>query len=226
VTEADHASEAIILEGLERLLPGVPVVSEERLGTEKPPALSGDFILVDPLDGTREFVNAFDEYTVNVALIAAGRPIAGVVSAPARGQLWRGIVGRGAERLRMNGEACSAPEPIRIRLWPQHGAIALISRSHQDAATAALLAKLPNVKQEACGSSLKFCRIAEGTADLYPRLGPTCEWDIAAGHAVLVAAGGIVTAPDGSELAYGRAGENFRVPGFIAWGDASKSGSV
>jgi len=89
VTEADHASEAVILEGLEHLLPGVPVVSEERLGTEQPPALGGSFILVDPLDGTREFVAGLDEYTVNVALISVGRPIAGIVSAPARGQLWR-----------------------------------------------------------------------------------------------------------------------------------------
>ncbi len=226
VTEADHASEAMILESLDRLLPGVPVVSEERLGAKAPPALSGSFILVDPLDGTREFVKGLDEYTVNVALIAAGRPIAGLVSAPARRQLWRGVVGRGAERLGMTDESYSAPEPIRTRAWPQHGAVALVSRSHQDAATTALLAKLANAEREACGSSLKFCRIAEGTADIYPRLGPTCEWDIGAGHAVLVAAGGGVTAPDGSELAYGRAADNFRVPGFIAWGDASKFGSV
>jgi 3'(2'), 5'-bisphosphate nucleotidase len=226
VTEADHASEAILLEGVERLLPSVPAVSEERLGTEAPPALSGSFILVDPLDGTREFLKGLDEYTVNLALIAADRPIAGLISAPARGQLWRAVVGCGAERLRMTGESYSAPEPIHTRAWPQHGAVALVSRSHQDAATTALLAKLANVEREACGSSLKFCRIAEGTADIYPRLGPTCEWDIAAGHALLVAAGGGVTAPDGSELAYNRATDNFRVPGFIAWGDATKSGSV
>lgn len=226
VTEADHASEAVILEGLERLLPGIPVVSEERLATEQPPALSGSFILVDPLDGTREFVAGLDEYTVNIAVIAAGRPIAGIVSAPARGQLWRGIIDRGAERLRMTGEICSAPEPIRTRPWPQKGAVALVSRSHHDAATAALLAKLPNVESHACGSSLKFCRLAEGTADIYPRLGPTCEWDIAAGHALLVAAGGLVTAPNGSELAYGRASDNFRVPGFIGRGDPSRSATI
>jgi 3'(2'), 5'-bisphosphate nucleotidase len=226
VTDADHASEAIILEGLERLLPGIPVVSEERLGSQQPPALGGSFILVDPLDGTREFIAGLDEYTVNVALIAGGGPIAGIVSAPARGQLWRGIVGRGAQRLRMTGETCSRPEPIRTRPLPQDGAVALVSRSHQDAATAALLAKLPNVQREACGSSLKFCRLAEGTADIYPRLSPTCEWDIAGGHALVAAAAGLVTAPDESEIAYGRASDNFRVPGFIAWGDPSRSGTI
>jgi len=126
----------------------------------------------------------------------------------------------------LNGETCSAPEPIRTRPWPQHGAVALVSRSHQDAATTDLLTKLPNVESQACGSSLKFCRLAEGTADLYPRLGPTCEWDIAAGHALLVAAGGLVTAPNGSELEYGQVADNFRVPGFIAWGDPSRVGKI
>jgi 3'(2'), 5'-bisphosphate nucleotidase len=223
VTDADHASEAVILDGLAQLLPGVPVISEEKLGTERPPALSGSFILVDPLDGTREFIAGRDEYTVNVALIADGRPIAGIVSAPARGQLWRGIVGRGAERLGMDNENLSAPQPIHTRAWPQSGAVALVSRSHPDAATAALLARLPQTEAQPCGSSLKFCRIAEGAADLYPRLGPTSEWDIAAGHALVVAAGGKVSAPDGGELVYGRAPDNFRVPGFVAWGDPGKS---
>jgi 3'(2'), 5'-bisphosphate nucleotidase len=226
VTEADHASEAIILEGLERFLPGIPVVSEERLGSEPAPALSNSFVLVDPLDGTREFIAGSDEYTVNIALLLNGRPIAGLVSAPARGQLWRGIVGRGAERLRMQGDHLSTAEPIHTRPWRQQGAVALVSRSHLDSATTALLARLPGIEAQACGSSLKFCRIAEGAADVYPRLGPTSEWDIAAGHALVVAAGGGVTAPDASELAYGRALENFLVGGFIAWGDLNRTGSL
>jgi 3'(2'), 5'-bisphosphate nucleotidase len=225
VTDADHASEAIILEGLERLLPGTPVISEERLGSEAPPALAGNFVLVDPLDGTKEFVAGRDEYTVNVALLSAGRPIAGLVSCPARGLLWRGILGRGAERLRMDGENLSAAEPIHTRRWPQRGAVALVSRSHLDPGTTALLARLPATTAQACGSSLKFCRIAEGTADLYPRLGPTSEWDIAAGHALVIAAGGVVTAADGSELAYGRTPGSFLVPGFLAWGDPTRSGT-
>jgi 3'(2'), 5'-bisphosphate nucleotidase len=126
----------------------------------------------------------------------------------------------------MDGENLSEPEPIHTRHWPQRGAVALVSRSHRDAATTALLTKLPSLESQACGSSLKFCRIAEGTADIYPRLGPTSEWDIAARHALLVAAGGLVTAPDASALAYGRAADNFRVPGFVAWGDPSRRGTI
>jgi 3'(2'), 5'-bisphosphate nucleotidase len=123
----------------------------------------------------------------------------------------------------MDNENLSAPQPIHTRAWPQSGAVALVSRSHPDAATAALLACFPQTEAQPCGSSLKFCRIAEGTADVYPRLGPTSEWDIAAGHALVVAAGGKVSAPDGGELVYGRAPDNFRVPGFVAWGDPGKS---
>jgi 3'(2'), 5'-bisphosphate nucleotidase len=226
VTEADEVAEAIILEGLERLLPGVPVVSEERAGREGTPALAGHFVLVDPLDGTREFVAGRDEYTVNIGLIANGRPIAGLVSAPARGQLWRGIVGGGAERLSMQGQTLSDAQAIHARRWPENGAVALVSRSHLDAATTALLARLPLTDAQSCGSSLKFCRIADGTADIYPRLGPTSEWDIAAGHAIVLAAGGHVTAPDGSELIYGRTPGKFLVGGFIAWGDPEKSRSL
>jgi 3'(2'), 5'-bisphosphate nucleotidase len=226
VTDADCASEDIILEGLERLLPGTPAISEERLGREAPPALAESFILVDPLDGTREFVAGRDEYTVNVALVSNGRPIAGLVSAPALGWLWRGIEGRGAERLRMQGEHLSAAEPIHTRRWPSEGAVALVSRSHLDPATTALLARLPRTDAQPCGSSLKFCRIAEAAADVYPRLGSTSEWDIAAGHALLIGAGGAVTRPDGSELAYGLTRGNFRVGGFVAWGDPDRAGSL
>lgn len=226
VTAADEASEAEILEGLARLLPGVPVVSEEMAGKEAPPALGGSFILVDPLDGTKEFIAGRDEFTVNVAIVSGGAPIAGVISAPNRGELWRGVAGVKAERLRLLPDGADQAQTIRARRWPAQGAVAVVSRSHYDPATDAFLARLPPVAHDASGSSVKFCRIAEGVADVYPRLSTTCEWDIAAGHALVVAAGGIVTTPHGTPLAYGRVAENFRVPAFIAWGDPAKAATI
>jgi len=223
VTDADEAAEAVILDGISQLLPGIPVIAEESIARRAPPALDGAFVLVDPLDGTKEFIAGRDEYTVNLALISGRRPIAGFVAAPGRALLWRGIVGHGAERLAIEGETVGAPQRIQVRHWPMSGAVALVSRSHRDPATEALLERLPPTRPESCGSSLKFCRIAEGAADIYPRLGPTSEWDIAAGHAVVVAAGGIVTAPDGGPLTYGHAERKFLVPAFIAWGDALKA---
>jgi 3'(2'), 5'-bisphosphate nucleotidase len=226
VTEADEAAEAVILEGLDRLLPGVPVIAEERLGREGAPRLDGTFVLVDPLDGTKEFIAGRADYTVNIALIARAAPVCGVVAAPAQDLLWRGVIGRGAERVVLGNRGVGPSEPIRVRHWPSSGAVALVSRSHRDSATEALLRKLPPATAQSCGSSLKFCRVAEGSADVYPRLGPTSEWDIAAGHAVLAAAGGLVTAPDGRPLAYGRVQERFVVPGFIAWGDRQKAQTI
>jgi 3'(2'), 5'-bisphosphate nucleotidase len=223
VTEADEAAEAIILEALARLLPGVPVVSEEAAGHGSHPRLGARFILVDPLDGTREFLDGRDEFTVNLAVVADGVPAIGLIAAPALGRIWRGIVGRGAERLDLAPGA--APKeardmtPLRPRRRPARGVIAAVSRSHLDDRTAAFVAGLPAAGQMVCGSSLKFCRLAEGSADVYPRLAPTREWDIAAGHAVLAASGGTVTAPDGAPLIYGRTTEDFRVPGFLAWAD-------
>jgi 3'(2'), 5'-bisphosphate nucleotidase len=226
VTDADEAAEAVILDGLARLLPGLPVIAEESVGRQSPPALGDTFVLVDPLDGTKEFIAGRDEYTVNVALVSGRTPIAGIIAAPARRLLWRGVVGHGAERLAIAGETVGAPKRIHVRQWRSSGAVALVSRSHRDAATEALLDRLPPTRAESCGSSLKFCRLAEGSADIYPRLGPTSEWDIAAGHALVVAAGGMVTAPDGRPLAYGNAQQRFRVPGFIAWGDSEKARGV
>ena len=223
VTDADEAAEAVILDGLARLLPGVPVVAEESVAQQAPARLAGAFVLVDPLDGTKEFIAGRDEYTVNVALVRDRAPFAGLVAAPARGLLWRGVAGHGAERLAIDGESIGAPERIHVRQWPSSGAVALVSRSHRDAATEALLERLPPTSPESCGSSLKFCRVAEGTADIYPRLGPTSEWDIAAGHALVVAAGGLVTAPDGGPLAYGNGDRKFLVSGFIAWGDPARA---
>ncbi len=226
VTAADEASEAEILRGLARLLPGVPVVSEEMSGRQAPPKLHGSFILVDPLDGTREFIAGRDEYTVNVAIVTGGTPIAGIVATPKQHKVWRGIVGRGAERLRMLADGADQPQAIRTRRWRAAQGVAVVSRSHLDPATEAFVAKLGPVARDQSGSAIKFCRIAEGAADVYPRFGTTCEWDVAAGHAVVTAAGGIVTDPKGTPLKFGNAAGNFRIPAFIAWGDPEKAKSV
>jgi 3'(2'), 5'-bisphosphate nucleotidase len=220
VTAADEAAQAVLLADLARLLPALPVVSEEAV-SDRPVATHADFVLVDPLDGTREFVEGRPEYTVNVALLRDRQPVAGFVAAPALGLLWRGVVGHGAERLRFTpeGGAAVAETAIRTRPAPERLVIAL-SRSHLDPDTAALAEQLPIAERLTCGSALKFCRIAEGSADVYPRLSPTSEWDVAAGHAVLAAAGGAVTRPDGSALTYGT-GSDFLIPGFLAWGDTA-----
>jgi 3'(2'), 5'-bisphosphate nucleotidase len=221
VTIADEASQDVIFEGLAHLLPGVPVVSEEATAAVVPASLGRQFILVDPLDGTRELLAGRDEFTVNIALVSDGQPIVGVVAAPARGIVWRGMLGVGAERfvLAPGSEPKAAREraPIHTRARPEHALVALVSRSHLDPATEAYIERLKPSERISCGSSLKFCRLAEGAADIYPRLTPTSEWDIAAGHAVLACAGGAVTMPDGGALVYGRPG--FLIPAFIAWGN-------
>jgi 3'(2'), 5'-bisphosphate nucleotidase len=220
VTAADNASEAVILDGLRRLMPGTMVVSEESTGNQPVAGLGPRWLIIDPLDGTREFLAGLDEFVINIALVENGEPIAGVVAAPARNMVWRGWAGHGAERLRLApGETLeSARErvPIRTRARPPSGPCVLISRSHLDAATDAYVDHLPQPERIACGSALKFCLVAEGSADLYPRLAPTSDWDVAAGHAVLRAAGGDVRRPDGSALHYGLG--NLRIPGFIAAG--------
>ncbi len=227
VTAADEAAEAVILNGLARVLPGVPVVSEEAAGRTPPAYLGDQFILVDPLDGTRELLAGRDEFTVNVAIVSDGRPVLGIVAAPALGLVWRGQIGR-AERLRLapgtHADAAYEQIEIRTRPCPATGLIAAVSRSHLDGETQAFLARLPVTKTLNCGSAVKFCQVAEGAADIYPRFGTTCEWDVAAGHAVLAAAGGSLTTPEGTPLPYGRIAERFRVPGFIAWGDPSAAG--
>jgi 3'(2'), 5'-bisphosphate nucleotidase len=225
VTAADEAAQTVILDGIAKILPGLPVVSEELSGP--PPAIGPDgrFFLVDPLDGTREFIARRDEYTVNLALIEAGRPTLGFVFLPARSLLYRGCVGQFAERLRLaageSPEAAAEIAPIRARPAPKR-LIAMVSRSHLDPATESFLDRLPVADRIACGSSFKFGLLAEGAADVYPRLAPTHEWDIAAGHAVLAAAGGAVVRPDGVAITYGRAEESFLVPAFVAWGDPTR----
>lgn len=223
VTTADEAAQAVIFDGLAKLMPGVPIVSEEY--PDRPPAaaLTDLFVLVDPLDGTREFVAGRDEYTVNLAVIEEGEPLLGLVFLPARALLYCGFSDIVAERLQLTaGDPPSKAreiKDIRARPRPASGLVAAVSRSHRDAATEAFLSKLPLARQLASGSSLKFGLLAEGEADVYPRLAPTHEWDIAAGHAVLAAAGGTVLRSDGTKLTYGHADAGFLVPGFVAWAD-------
>jgi len=226
VTAADVASETAILEGLARLLPDAPVLSEEMASAKAPPALNGSFFVVDPLDGTREFIAGRDEFTVNLAIVTRGTPVLGIIAAPNRGQVWRGIVGRQAEQLRLLADGADQSRPIRTRRWPEQNGVAVVSRSHLDPATEAFLARLGPVTRASSGSAIKFCQIADGSADVYPRLATTCEWDVAAGHALVVAAGGIVTTPDGGSLTFGHADKNFRVPAFIAWGDPAKAAAL
>jgi len=228
VTAADDASEAIILEGMARLLPGVPVISEEASLRAAIGTIGGEFILVDPVDGTRELVAGRDEFTINLGLVRAASPALGIVMAPALGLVWRTAAGGGAERFRLapGAAANTATETaaIRTRPMPKAGIIAAVSRSHFDAATGAFLARLGTrfgeVTRLETGSAIKLCRVAEGAADVYPRLAPTHQWDVAAGHAILAAAGGTVTTAEGLPLSY-RPADGLRVSGFIAWGDPS-----
>jgi 3'(2'), 5'-bisphosphate nucleotidase len=225
VTAADEASETVIRQGLTQILPKMPVVAEESASAAAPANLTGSFVIVDPLDGTREFLAGRDEFTINLAIVTRGLPVAGIIAAPKQGQLWRGVIGHGAERLRLSGGSSGPAEAISTRPWPD-APVAVVSRSHMDAATDKFVSALGPTTRVPCGSAIKFCHIAEGTADIYPRLATTCEWDVAAGHALVVAAGGLVTAPLGIPLTYGRAAENFRVPAFVAWGDPGKAAAV
>jgi 3'(2'), 5'-bisphosphate nucleotidase len=224
VTEADLAADRIICDGLARLLPEIAALSEERVGLAKPP-YDGSFFLIDPLDGTKEFVAGRGEFTVNLALVSGGVPLLGIIGAPALGLIWRGLVGRGAERLAM-GEGPGRAEPIRTRIAPPRGApwIVAVSRSHGDSRTEAFIESRPGAVREVLGSAVKFGRVAEGGADIYPRLSPTCEWDVAAGHAIVTAAGGRITDAKGAALRFGRGDGGFVVPEFIAWGDPSAAG--
>jgi 3'(2'), 5'-bisphosphate nucleotidase len=223
VTEADLAADRIIAEGLARLIPDVPALSEECAHLAKPP-YGGSFFLIDPLDGTKEFVAGRNEFTVNLALVTNGTPLLGIIGAPALGLIWRGLVGRGAERL-TTGKG-SVAEPIRTRPLPKRGEpwIAAVSRSHGDSRTEAFIDARPGAIRQMFGSAVKFGRVAEGGADIYPRLAPTCEWDVAAGHAVVTAAGGKITDAQGAALKFGAGREGFIVPEFIAWGDPTAAG--
>jgi 3'(2'), 5'-bisphosphate nucleotidase len=220
VTEADLAADCIIAAGLAALVPDIPAISEERVHLAKPP-YDGSFFLIDPLDGTKEFVAGRAEFTVNLALVSNGTPLLGIIGAPALGLIWRGLVGQGAERLTIGNGTLLAAEPIHTRPIPPPGTpwLVAVSRSHGDARTEAFIDGRPGAVRQRLGSAVKFGRIAEGAADIYPRLAPTCEWDIAAGHAIVTAAGGRVTDAQGAEVQFGRGRADFIVPEFIAWGD-------
>lgn len=220
VTEADRRAEEIILRGLDRLAPGVPVVSEEAASSDDNAAgaaLDGDgdwsrlFWLVDPLDGTKEFVSRNGEFTINVALVQEGVPVLGVVLAPAVDRLFAAD-GSGAVL-----EDADGRRPVSARTEPAEGATVVSSRSHGDADALARFTECRRIAAHLnAGSSLKFCLLAAGQADLYPRFGRTMEWDTAAGDAVLRAAGGRVTDLQGQDLRYGKPG--FENPHFVAWG--------
>ena len=220
VSRADIGAEHIIRERLEALLPGVPIIAEESFNAERLTRAPERFLLVDPLDGTREFISRYGEFTVNIALVEGGQPIVGCVFAPALGRMY--LAGETATRAEVRpGEP--VPEPHRLRAlstrtYPASGLCAVASRSHLDPATEALLERLHVNSCRTAGSSLKFCLIAQGEADVYPRLAPTMEWDTAAGQAVLAAAGGCVIAKDGLPLRYGKAEVGFRNESFVAWG--------
>ena len=213
VTEADVRAEAIILAALRTLTPDIPIVAEEAAAGGELPSISDKFWLVDPLDGTKEFISRNGEFTVNIALIRQGMPVMGVVFAPALQRLFAGAQGTGAFI-----EDALGRRPIRCRPAPPEGLTVVASRSHGDAAALdAFLAGRKVASLASAGSSLKLCLVAAGEADLYPRLGRTMEWDIAAGHAVLLAAGGRITDIGGKILAYGKPG--FENPHFVAMGD-------
>ena len=211
VTEADRAADGLIVTGLQAATPDIPVISEESTSTGPPPA-GGRFWLVDPLDGTREFIARTGEFTVNIALIEDGRPVLGVLHAPVQGETYVADGQGGAVRIVGDG----APQPIGARPVPGEGPAVIASRSHRDAETDAYIAALGPAWIESAGSALKFGLLARGEADVYPRFGRTMEWDTAAGHAILKAAGGHVRDLNGRELRYGKAG--FVNPPFVACG--------
>ncbi len=237
VTEADLAADRIIGDGLARLIPAIPAISEERVDLAQSP-YHGSFFLIDPLDGTKEYVAGRDEFTVNLALVTNGTPLLGIIGAPALGLIWRGLVGQStdkqgtdkyAERLAVTNSGIGLAQPIRTRPFPSPGIpwIAAVSRSHGDAATETFIDARPGAIRERLGSAVKLAKVAEGAVDIYPRLAPTSEWDIAAGHAIVTAAGGKITDAAGGDLRFGQGSrqgtqngaKDFIVPAFIAWGD-------
>lgn len=214
VTDADERSERLIIAALTQLAPDIPVVAEESVAEGKVPDIKDSpFFLVDPLDGTKEFISRNGEFTVNIALVDQGLPCIGVVHVPVLGDsYWCDGENRAWRRRR-----ASDPEPIRCRV-PDGGLVVVASRSHRDSKTDQYLEDFDVREQISAGSSVKFCRVAEGAADLYPRLGRTMEWDVAAGHAVVNAAGGSVTTLDDQPLTYGK--PEFANPYFVVRGSS------
>lgn len=216
VTAADEAAERAILSVLARRCPDIPVVAEEQAAGGGVPAFGPRFFLVDPLDGTKEFLGRNGEFTVNVGLVEAGEPVAGVVLAPVPGRLFFGAAGFGAGEAAVRDGSAGGWRPVAARAPAPDGWVAVVSRSHADARTDGFLAGLPVKQRLRAGSSLKFCLVAAGEADVYPRFGTTMEWDTAAGHAVLAGAGGCVLTPEGDPFVYGKPG--YRNGFFVARG--------
>ena len=212
VTEADTAAEAVILKALARLAPDIPVVAEEEVAAGRMPQVGERFFLVDPLDGTKEFIKRRPDFTVNIALVEDGRPTLGVVHPPERHTVYAGDVTLGSAWIQ---EGDGRRRPLRVRR-PGTRLTAVASASHSTPAVDDYLAACEAGERVSIGSSLKFCLVAAGEADIYPRPSPTCEWDTGAGDAVLCAAGGGVFGPDGAPLAYGK--PRFFNPGFVAAG--------
>jgi len=224
VTEADEKAEAVILAALTKIAPDIPVLAEEAVSAGDIPEIGDRFFLVDPLDGTKEFINKRGEFTVNIALIEHGRPVMGVVYAPAMDRLfvadsvssaWQGLAKPGGDV-----PPVSDRKPMRIRNV-SGGLIAVASKSHRTPETDEFLEKFEIAEIVSAGSSLKFCLIAAGEADLYPRMGRTMEWDTGAGQAVVEAAGGRVLQEDGKPLLYGKTDRGYDNPHFIVYGDVT-----
>lgn len=221
VTEADHAADVVIVPALEALTPDIPVVSEERAASHRTDGSGGrPFWLVDPLDGTREFINRRDEFTVNIALVAAGRPVFGVLGIPVRDVVYAGYATGAGSGVASRQAGARPAEPVCARAAPADGIVVAASRSHADWDELDDFLNGENVARRIiAGSALKFALVAEGSADLYPRLGPTMEWDTAAGQAIVEAAGGTVRTLAGGPLTYGKAG--WRNAGFVVRGRRS-----
>ncbi|HEY5046789.1 MAG TPA: 3'(2'),5'-bisphosphate nucleotidase CysQ [Rhizomicrobium sp.] len=221
VTAADLEAEAYILSGLAKLAPDAAVIAEEEFAAGRAQQIGSRFFLVDPLDGTKEFLNRNGEFTVNIGEIVDSVPVRGVVFAPAKHRLFLGERSGGAWEIETGDKAApdhSGAQAIRVRETAADGLVAVASRSHRDSTTDEFLEQYPVKAFVSAGSSLKFCLVAAGEADIYPRLGRTMEWDTAAGHAVLAAAGGSVTTIDGKPFLYGKVEEGFANPHFVARG--------
>lgn len=221
VTEADERVEDYLFAALARDLPGLPIIAEEAAARGEIVTHGEAFLLIDPIDGTREFLKRSPEFTVNLALVVDGAPVAGAISAPAGAKVWFGGVESYLADAAPGGALPASQEwrRLRTRKAPAQGMTALVSKSHLDPRTEAFVSRLQIAERLSIGSSLKFCAVAEGRADVYPRFGPTMEWDTAAGDAILRAAGGVVLDPSGAPLRYNKSREKYLNGPFIAWGD-------
>ncbi len=232
VTDADHAAEDIILESLSHLMPNVPVIAEEQASAGNIPACGGIFFLVDPLDGTKEFLKANGEFTINIALILEKRPVFGLAYAPDKSDCYLTLEAGKAVRCKIDpAHSPSSTERLDFELLTGEASLgrpltAIVSRSHLRPGTQDFLDKLGDPRKILMGSSLKFGVLARGEADVYPRFGPTCEWDTAAGHAILDATGGCVLTPSGEPLVYGKSDLGFHNPPFIAWRRSSEASAL